>query len=36
MDKSVNTAKIDEYAVRSDIFNNTFKYLSFFEFGNDL
>ncbi|MNL29810.1 hypothetical protein D3C87_1515090 [compost metagenome] len=35
VDKSVNTSKVDEYTVRSNVFNNTFKYLAFFKLPND-
>src|SRR5690606_37171490 len=35
VDKSVNTSKVDEYTVRSNVFNNTFKYLAFFKLPDD-
>ena len=35
MDKSVYTAKINEYSVRSDILHNPFEDLSFFELSDD-
>ena len=36
VDQSVYTAQVNEYSVRGDIFNSTFKYLSFFQFRNDI
>ena len=35
MNKTVNTTKVDKYAIRSDIFNSSFKNLTFFEFRNN-
>jgi hypothetical protein len=35
VDKTVNTAEVDEYAVRSDVLNGTFEDLTFFEFRDD-
>ena len=36
VDQSVYTAQVNEYSVRGDIFNSTFKHLSFFQFRNDI
>src|SRR5690554_395569 len=35
MNKSINAPKINEYTVRSNVFNNTFKYLTFFKLPDD-
>ena len=35
MDQTVYAAQVDEYTVRCDIFNSTFKYLSFFKLADD-
>ena len=35
VNQTVYAAKVDEYTVRSDIFNSTFEYLSFFKFTDD-
>ena len=35
VDKTIDTAEVDEYAVRGDILDRTFEYLTFFEFGDD-
>src|SRR6056297_696875 len=31
VNKSVNSSKVNKYSVRSDVFNSTFKYLTFFK-----
>jgi hypothetical protein len=36
MNKSVDSAKVDKYTVRCNIFNGSFENLSFFKFSNDL
>ena len=36
MDKTVNTAKVDEYTVSGDVLDNTFEYLTALKLGNDL
>ena len=36
MDKSVNATKVDEYTVRSDVFNGTFQYLAFLKLRHDV
>ena len=36
MDQSVYATQVNEYSVRGDIFNSTFKYLSFFQFRDDI
>ena len=36
MDKTVYATKVDEYTIRSDIFNGTFKDLTFFKFADDV
>ena len=36
MDKSVNTTKVDKYAVRCDVLDNTLKDLAFLEFADDI
>lgn len=36
VDKTVHTAKVDEYAVRSDVLDGSFEYLAFFELADDL
>lgn len=35
VDKAVDAAKVDEYAVRSDVLDGAFEYLAFFEFRDD-
>ena len=35
VDKTIYATKVDEYTIRSDVFNNTFEYLTFFEFTDD-
>ena len=35
MDKTIYTAKVDEYTVRSDVLNNTFKDLTLFKLTDD-
>ncbi len=35
MDQAVNATQVDEYAVGSDVLDNTFQYLAFFKFGDD-
>src|SRR5690606_10540434 len=36
MDKTINSTKINEYTVRGNVLNSTFKYLTFFKLTNDL
>ena len=36
MNQSVYATQVNEYSVRGDIFNSTFKYLSFFQFRDDI
>ena len=36
VNQSVYATQVNEYSVRGDIFNSTFKYLSFFQFRNDI
>ena len=35
VDKTIDTAEVDEHAVRGDILDRTFEYLTFFEFSDD-
>ena len=36
VDKTIYAAKVNEYTVRGDVLNGTFKYLTFFKFGDDV
>src|SRR5664279_3216655 len=36
MYKAIHATKVDEYTIRSNIFDSSFKNLSFFKFSNDL
>ena len=36
VNQTVYATQVDEYTVRSDILNSSFKYLSFFEFGDNI
>ena len=35
MHKSINTTQIDKHTIRSDVFDSSFEYLSFFELWDD-
>ena len=35
VNKSINSSKVNKYSVRSDVFNSTFKYLTFFKLADD-
>ena len=35
MDKTINASKIDKYTIRSNVFNHSFKYLTFFKLRDD-
>ena len=35
VNQTIYATKVDEYAIRCDVLNNTFKHLTFFEFCND-
>ena len=35
MNQTVNTAQVNEYAIRGDVLDDTFEYLSFFEVRDD-
>ena len=36
VNKPVNATKVNKYTIRSDVFNCSFKYLTFFKFTNDI
>src|SRR5210317_1783619 len=35
VNKTINPSKVDKYPVRSDVFNHTFKHLTFFKLPDD-